>query len=39
VTPRLKTLKVAAPPPRKPGIRVNSVEELVTKLRDEAKVI
>ena len=39
VTPRLKTLKVAAPQPRKPGIRVNSVEELVTKLRDEAKVI
>ncbi len=39
VTPRLKTLKVAAPQPRKPGIRVNSVEELVTKLRNEAKVI
>jgi electron transfer flavoprotein beta subunit len=39
VTPRLKTLNVAAPEPRKPGILVNSVEELVTKLRDEAKVI
>src|SRR5258708_15541141 len=39
VTPRLKTLKVEAPHPRKPGIKVNSVEELITKLRDEAKVI
>jgi electron transfer flavoprotein beta subunit len=38
-TPRLKTLKVEAPRPRKAGIRVASVEELVTKLRDEAKVI
>jgi electron transfer flavoprotein beta subunit len=37
--PRLKTLKVEAPRPRKAGIRVASVEELVTKLRDEAKVI
>jgi electron transfer flavoprotein beta subunit len=38
-TPRLATLKVEAPRPRKAGIRVASVEELVTKLRDEAKVI
>ncbi len=38
-TPRLTTLKVEAPRPRKAGIRVASVEELVTKLRDEAKVI
>lgn len=38
-TPRLKTLKVEAPRSRKAGIRVASVEELVTKLRDEAKVI
>lgn len=37
--PQLKTLKVEAPQPRKAGIRVNSVEELITKLRDEAKVI
>jgi electron transfer flavoprotein beta subunit len=37
--PRLKTLKVEAPRPRKAGIRVANVEELVTKLRDEAKVI
>jgi electron transfer flavoprotein beta subunit len=39
VTPRLATLKVEAPRPRKAGIRVASVEELITKLRDEAKVI
>jgi electron transfer flavoprotein beta subunit len=38
-TPRLTTLKVEAPRPRKAGIRVASVEELVAKLRDEAKVI
>jgi electron transfer flavoprotein beta subunit len=38
-TPRLTTLKVEAPRPRQAGIRVASVEELVTKLRDEAKVI
>jgi electron transfer flavoprotein beta subunit len=39
ITSGLKTQKVEAPQPRKPGIRVNSVEELVTKLREEAKVI
>jgi electron transfer flavoprotein beta subunit len=39
ITPRLKTQNVEAPQPRKAGIRVNSVEELVTKLREEAKVI
>ena len=37
--PRMKTLKVQAPQPRKAGIRVSSVEELVRKLREEAKVI
>jgi electron transfer flavoprotein beta subunit len=39
LTPRSKTRKVGAPQPRKAGIRVNSVEELITKLREEAKVI
>ena len=39
VTPRLIVVKVAEPPPRKPGIRVGSVAELVDKLRNEAKVI
>lgn len=39
VTPRLTTLKVAPPPERQAGIKVESVEELVEKLRNEAKVI
>lgn len=41
VTPqnRLKTLKVTEPPKRKAGVRVASVEELVDKLKNEAKVI
>ena len=39
VTPRLETLKVEAPPGRQAGIIVESVEELVDKLRNEAKVI
>ena len=37
--PRLKTLKVAEPPERGAGVMVNSVSELVSKLRNEAKVI
>jgi electron transfer flavoprotein beta subunit len=39
VTPRLATLKVVEPPKRKGGGKVADVAELVTKLRDEAKVI
>ena len=39
VTPRLTTLKVAEPPPRKGGGRVADVKELVAKLRGEAKVL
>jgi len=39
LTPRLKTLKVEEPPPRKAGIIVNSVGELVDRLRNEAKVL
>ncbi len=39
ITPRLKILKVTEPPVRKAGIMVASVEELVEKLRNEAKVI
>jgi electron transfer flavoprotein beta subunit len=38
-TPRLKTVKVVEPPKRKAGVKVKSVEELVDKLRNEAKVI
>ena len=39
VTPRLATLKVVEPPSRKGGGRVADVKELVSKLRNEAKVI
>jgi len=39
VTPRLVTLKVEEPPKRKAGVMVGSVDELVEKLRNEAKVI
>jgi electron transfer flavoprotein beta subunit len=39
VAPRVKTLKVTPPAERKAGIIVESVEELVDKLRNEAKVI
>jgi len=39
VAPRLKTLKVSEPPQRKAGIKVPDVATLVSKLRDEAKVI
>lgn len=39
ITPRLQTLKVTEPPVREAGIKVASVEELVEKLRNEAKVI
>ena len=39
ISPRLKTLKVEAPAPREAGIIVSSVDELVEKLKNEAKVI
>ena len=39
VTPRLKTLKVTEPPKRGAGQKVKTVEELVDKLKNEAKVI
>ena len=39
VTPRVETLKVVEPPPRKSGVKVESVAELVEKLKNEAKVI
>jgi electron transfer flavoprotein beta subunit len=37
--PRLRTLKVSEPPIRKAGVKVSSVEALVSKLKNEAKVI
>ena len=39
ITPRLATLRVSEPPKRRGGGRVADVKELVTKLRNEAKVI
>jgi len=39
VTPRLKTLKVTEPPKRGAGIKVPDVATLVSKLKNEAKVI
>ena len=38
-TPRLKTLKVTEPAARSAGVKVETVAELVSKLRDEAGVI
>jgi electron transfer flavoprotein beta subunit len=37
--PRVQLIKVEEPPKRKAGIKVASVEELVQKLKNEAKVI
>lgn len=39
ISPRLKIINVTTPPARKSGILVNSVAELIDKLRNEAKVI
>ncbi len=39
MTPTLEVISVEPPPERKGGIKVESVEELVDKLKNEAKVI
>ncbi len=39
LTPHLKMLHIDVPPPRKPGIKVKDVDELLDKLTHEAKVI
>ena len=39
IAPRLSTLKVEEPPKREAGIKVETVAELVDKLKNEAKVI
>ena len=39
ITPRLQTVRVEEPPKRKGGIMVSSIEELVDKLKNEAKVL
>lgn len=38
-TPRLEIIKVSNPPERTGGVKVGSVDELISKLKDEAKVI
>ena len=39
IAPRLETLKVAEPPKREAGVKVESVAELVDKLKNEAGVL
>jgi len=39
ITPRIQQIKVEEPPKRQKGIMVSSVEELLQKLKNEAKVI
>ncbi|GLW61332.1 electron transfer flavoprotein subunit beta [Hydrogenophilus thermoluteolus] len=39
VTPRIRTLKVEEPPKRQGGMKVADVDELIAKLKNEAKVI
>ena len=39
ITPRLKTIKVEEPATRKAGVKVETVEELVDKLKNVAKMI
>ena len=39
MNPRISTIKVSPPPEREAGIIVESVEELVEKLKNEAKVL
>ena len=39
LAPRLKTLKVQEPPKRKAGVQVKTVDDLVARLKNEARVI
>jgi electron transfer flavoprotein beta subunit len=39
LSPHYEVLDVTEPPPRKAGIKVSSVDELIDKLRNEAKVL
>ena len=38
-TPQVEVVKLSAPPPRKAGVKVADVQELFTRLKNEAKVI
>ncbi|WP_375283503.1 electron transfer flavoprotein subunit beta/FixA family protein, partial [Marinicauda pacifica] len=39
ISPRLEVIKVSEPPKRKGGVKVETVAELVDKLKNEAGVI
>ena len=39
LAPRLQVLKVEEPPARAGGVKVNSIDELIDKLKNEAKVL
>ncbi len=39
VKPRLTTVRVSEPPPRRAGVRVRSVAELLDRLKNEARVL
>jgi electron transfer flavoprotein beta subunit len=39
MSPRLEVIRVVEPPARAAGVKVSSAEELVDKLKNEAKVI
>ncbi len=39
ISPRLQVLKTSEPPGRKAGVKVNSVGELVDKLKNEVGVL
>jgi len=39
VEAKVSTLKVESPPERKEGIKVETVDQLVDKLKNEAKII
>ncbi|WP_370978629.1 electron transfer flavoprotein subunit beta/FixA family protein [Agaribacterium sp. ZY112] len=39
ISPRCKLIQVSTPEPRQAGIKVSSVDELIDKLRNEAKVV
>jgi len=39
VTPRLKIVKISKPPERQSGVKVNSINELISKLHEEEKVL
>jgi electron transfer flavoprotein beta subunit len=39
ISPRLETIKVEEPPKRQGGKKVESVDDLIDKLKNEAKVL